>query len=38
MMQSKELNRKKNRLFDMLLIAVVLGQVIYILIELLKTN
>ncbi|GEM_PF-1534195 len=38
MMQSKELNRKKNRLLDMLLIAVVLGQVIYILIELLKTN
>ncbi len=37
-MQSKELNRKKDRLLDMLLIAVVLGQVIYILIELLKTN
>lgn len=37
-MQSKELNRKKDRLLDMLLIALVLGQVIYILIELLKTN
>lgn len=37
-MQSKELNRKKDRLLDTLLIAVILGQVIYILIELLKTN
>lgn len=37
-MQSKELNRKKDRLLDTLLITVILGQVIYILIELLKTN
>ncbi len=37
-MQSKELNRKKDRLLDTLLLTVILGQVIYILIELLKTN
>lgn len=37
-MQSKELNRKKDRLLDTLLITVILGQLIYILIELLKTN